>query len=190
MSPPMLISGSPGGKTVAFVHPAPSAGHPRSKTTRVEEFGAGPYRVFISYSHDDARSRSALPSISARKGWCRCGIRPSPAGTAFLSRSRHLSRMRTCFCRSGGFEPVDNDGFTDAQAAAAAFAASRAEIAVICSTDARYATDVEQVAPKLLAAGARTVVLAGKPGTAPPESTSSSLSNATFSKSFARCSIT
>jgi methylmalonyl-CoA mutase len=35
---------------------------------------------------------------------------------------------------------------------------------VICSTDARYATDVEQVAPKLRAAGARTVVLAGNPG--------------------------
>ena len=59
---------------------------------------------------------------------------------------------------------MDNDGFSDAQAAATAFAASGAEIAVICSTDARYATDVEQVAPKLRAAGARTVVLAGNPG--------------------------
>ena len=47
---------------------------------------------------------------------------------------------------------------------AAAVTASQAEIAVICSTDARYQTDVEQVAPKLRAAGARAVVLAGNPG--------------------------
>ena len=78
----------------------------------------------------------------------------------FLARSNYARD----FFEAGGFEPVDNDGFTDAQGAAAAFAASRAEIAVICSTDARYATDVEQIAPKLVDAGARTVVLAGNPG--------------------------
>jgi len=81
-------------------------------------------------------------------------------GGEFLDRSNYARD----FFEAGGFEPVDNDGFTDAQAAAAAFAASQAEIAVICSTDARYATDVEQVAPKLMAAGARTLVLAGNPG--------------------------
>jgi len=81
-------------------------------------------------------------------------------GRDFIARSNYARD----FLEAGGFEPVDNDGFTDAQAAAAAFAASQAEIAVICSTDARYATDVEQVAPKLLAAGAKTVVLAGNPG--------------------------
>jgi len=78
----------------------------------------------------------------------------------FLARSNYARD----FFEAGGFEPVDNDGFTDAQALAAAFAASRAEIAVICSTDARYQTDVEQVAPKLRAAGARALVLAGNPG--------------------------
>jgi len=78
----------------------------------------------------------------------------------FLARSNYARD----FFETGGFEPVDNDGFTDAQAAAAAFTASRAEIAVICSTDARYATDVEQVAARLLAVGARIVALAGNPG--------------------------
>ena len=82
------------------------------------------------------------------------------AGKEFLARSNYARD----FFEMGGFEPVENQGFTDAQAAATAFVASQAEIAVICSTDARYATDVEQVAPKLLAAGARTVVLAGNPG--------------------------
>ncbi|MBV8094509.1 MAG: hypothetical protein JO110_15055 [Acetobacteraceae bacterium] len=48
--------------------------------------------------------------------------------------------------------------------AAAGFAASGLKIAVICSTDKEYATVVPQLAPKLKAAGARTVILAGHPG--------------------------
>jgi methylmalonyl-CoA mutase len=66
------------------------------------------------------------------------------------------------FVEAGGFEPVTAEGPVDAQAAACA--ASGATIAVICSSDARYATDVEDVAPRLRAAGARVVVLAGNPG--------------------------
>jgi methylmalonyl-CoA mutase len=83
-------------------------------------------------------------------------------GTAkeFLARANYA----TDFFEAGGFEPVTNGGFADAQAAAAAFAASAAKIAVICSTDKRYETEVERVAPALRAAGARTVVLAGNPG--------------------------
>ena len=97
-------------------------------------------------SHGDMRPRVFLANLGTRR--------------EFLARSNYARD----FFEAGGFEPVDSDGFTDAQAAAAAFATSRAEIAVVCSTDARYATDVEQVAPKLLAAGAKTVVLAGNPG--------------------------
>ena len=97
-------------------------------------------------AHGDKRPRVFLANLGT--------------GREFLARSNYARD----FFEAGGFEPVDNDGFTDAQAAAAAFAASQAEIAVICSTDARYATDVEQVAPKLLAAGARILVLAGNPG--------------------------
>jgi methylmalonyl-CoA mutase len=35
---------------------------------------------------------------------------------------------------------------------------------VICSTDKQYATAVAELAPKLKAAGARSVILAGHPG--------------------------
>ena len=77
----------------------------------------------------------------------------------FLARANYA----TDFFEAGGFEPVTNDGFADAQAAAAAFATSGAKIAVICSTDKRYETEVERVAPTLRTAGARTVVLAGNP---------------------------
>jgi len=97
-------------------------------------------------AHGDKRPRVFLANLGTRR--------------EFLARSNYARD----FFEAGGFEPVENDGFTDAQAAAAAFTASGAAIAVICSTDARYATDAEQVVPKLLAAGARTVVLAGNPG--------------------------
>jgi methylmalonyl-CoA mutase len=68
------------------------------------------------------------------------------------------------FFEAGGFEVVDNDGFKDADATAKAFAASGATVAVICSSDKLYPDVVPQVAPKLKAAGARSIVLAGNPG--------------------------
>jgi methylmalonyl-CoA mutase len=67
------------------------------------------------------------------------------------------------FFEAGGFEVIGNSGFKDADAAAA-FAESGATVAVICSSDKLYPECVPAVAPKLKAAGARTVVLAGNPG--------------------------
>ena len=68
------------------------------------------------------------------------------------------------FFEAGGFEVVGNNGFRDADSAARAFAESGTAIAVICSSDKLYPETVPQVAPKLKASGARTVVLAGNPG--------------------------
>jgi methylmalonyl-CoA mutase len=67
------------------------------------------------------------------------------------------------FFEAGGFE-VAGSVCRDAEAAARAFAASGAHTAVICSSDKLYPDVVPQVAPKLKAAGARRVVLAGNPG--------------------------
>jgi methylmalonyl-CoA mutase len=68
------------------------------------------------------------------------------------------------FFEAGGFEVVSNNGFKDADAAAKALAESGAAVAVICSSDKLYPGVVPQLAPKLKAAGARSVVLAGNPG--------------------------
>jgi methylmalonyl-CoA mutase len=68
------------------------------------------------------------------------------------------------FFEAGGFEVVGNNGFKDADAAAKAFAESGATVAVICSSDKLYLEVVPQTAPRLKAAGARSVVLAGNPG--------------------------
>jgi methylmalonyl-CoA mutase len=70
------------------------------------------------------------------------------------------------FFEAGGFEIVAQEAKFDVAEAASAFAISGTKIAVICSTDKRYATAVAELAPKLKAAGARTVILAGHPGEA------------------------
>jgi methylmalonyl-CoA mutase len=68
------------------------------------------------------------------------------------------------FFEAGGFEVIGNNGFQDADAAAKAFADSGATVAVLCSSDKLYPDMVPRTAPKLKAAGARSVVLAGNPG--------------------------
>jgi methylmalonyl-CoA mutase len=68
------------------------------------------------------------------------------------------------FFEAGGFEVVTNRGFADAAAASEAYGKSQASIAVICSSDKLYPDVVPQVGPRLKAAGARTVILAGHPG--------------------------
>jgi methylmalonyl-CoA mutase len=68
------------------------------------------------------------------------------------------------FLEAGGFEVIGNNGFKDADAAARAFRDSGATVAVLCSSDKLYPEFVPLVAPKLKAAGARSVVLAGNPG--------------------------
>ncbi|MEM7286811.1 MAG: methylmalonyl-CoA mutase family protein [Actinomycetota bacterium] len=92
---------------------------------------------------------------------------PSPA--VFLANlgpvSAHTARATWAknFFEAGGIRAVDNDGFTSADAAAAAFSASGARIAVICSSDAVYADDAVPTASALVAAGADRVYLAGRP---------------------------
>jgi methylmalonyl-CoA mutase len=68
------------------------------------------------------------------------------------------------FFTAGGFATLSRDGPADVDTALKAFVQSGARIAVICSTDLLYETTVAQLAPRLKAAGARTVLLAGHPG--------------------------
>jgi methylmalonyl-CoA mutase len=68
------------------------------------------------------------------------------------------------FFEAGGFEVITNQGFQDANAAAQAFSQSGAKIVVLCSSDKLYPDFVPQISPLLKAAGAHSVILAGKPG--------------------------
>ncbi len=103
----------------------------------------------------------------ASDAWqARHGKRP----TVFLANlgpvSHHTARATYSknFFETGGFSVITNNGFPDADAAAKAFAASGAPVAVICSSDKLYPDLVPQLAGKLKAGGATSVVLAGNPG--------------------------
>lgn len=67
------------------------------------------------------------------------------------------------FYEAGGIEAVGNDGFADAAAMLAAFKASGAQLACLCSSDKVYETQAADAAKTLTAAGA-IVHLAGRPG--------------------------
>ena len=103
----------------------------------------------------------------ASDAWhARHGKRPAVFLANMGPVSHHTARATYAknFFEAGGFEVVTDDGFRDADAAAKAFAASGATVAVICSSDKLYPDVVPQLAGKLKAAGARSVVLAGNPG--------------------------
>jgi methylmalonyl-CoA mutase len=68
------------------------------------------------------------------------------------------------FFESGGIEAVDSEGFSDAGALAAAYKASGAELACLCSSDKLYAEQAAEAAGTLQAAGSRHIYLAGRPG--------------------------
>jgi methylmalonyl-CoA mutase len=68
------------------------------------------------------------------------------------------------FFETGGIEATETDGFTEAATLSAAFKASGATLACICSSDKIYAERAEDVAKALQAAGARHIYLAGRGG--------------------------
>ena len=69
----------------------------------------------------------------------------------------------TNFLASGGIEAIGSKGFTETAAVGKAFAESGAPIACLCSNDDTYALLGEAAAMALKGAGARQVLLAGRP---------------------------
>jgi len=67
------------------------------------------------------------------------------------------------FFAAGGIEARTGDGIVELQGLGAAFKASGAVIACLCSTDEVYAREAVSAATSLTAAGAKHVYLAGRP---------------------------
>ena len=68
------------------------------------------------------------------------------------------------FFETGGIEAVDTEGFTNPAVLAAAFKASGARLACLCSSDKVYAGEAAAAAKALQGAGAKHIYLAGRPG--------------------------
>ncbi|MFG2998768.1 methylmalonyl-CoA mutase family protein [Streptomyces sp. NPDC048340] len=107
-----------------------------------------------------ARSDAHLAATGARPRIFLAALGPAAAHTARATFASNLFQ-------SGGVTPVHDPVSVDPQSAAAAYAASGADgMAVLCSSDALYEEQAEAVSAALRAAGATTVFLAGRPGTA------------------------
>ena len=66
------------------------------------------------------------------------------------------------FFEAGGVQATQNNGFANADNAAAAFKESGAEVAVICGSDGQYEEQAASFATSLKSAGAKKVYLAGR----------------------------
>ncbi|MCX4528601.1 MULTISPECIES: methylmalonyl-CoA mutase family protein [unclassified Streptomyces] len=107
-----------------------------------------------------ARSDAHLTATGNRPRIFLAALGPAAAHTARATFASNLFQ-------AGGIEPVHDPVSVDPATAAEAYAASGADgMAVLCSSDALYEEQAEAVAAALRSAGATTLFLAGKPGTA------------------------
>ncbi|MDC7788941.1 methylmalonyl-CoA mutase family protein [Rhodoplanes sp. TEM] len=89
------------------------------------------------------------------------------------------------FFEAGGIQAVSNDGFfadgkTDLAALAAAYKASGATLACLCSSDDGYAAEAVEAAKALTAAGCPHIYLAGRPGEREQEFKAAGIGHAIF----------
>ncbi|MGI5336637.1 methylmalonyl-CoA mutase small subunit [Streptomyces sp. CA-181903] len=104
-----------------------------------------------------ARSDAHAAATGARPRVFLAALGPAAAHTARAGFAANLFR-------AGGIEPVHDPVTVDADTAADAFRRSGAAVACLCSSDALYAEQAEDVARALKSAGATRVFLAGRPG--------------------------
>ncbi|WP_327292930.1 methylmalonyl-CoA mutase family protein [Streptomyces sp. NBC_01198] len=107
-----------------------------------------------------ARSDAHLATTGVRPKVFLAALGPASAHTARVSFASNLFQ-------AGGVEPVHDPVTVDAETVASAFAASGADVACLCSSDALYAEQAEAVVGALRSAGASWVCLAGRPGSLP-----------------------
>jgi methylmalonyl-CoA mutase len=139
---------------VAVVDVAPVAMSPLSSRPTVEPLPrirlAEPFEALRDASDRILAATGARPKIFlANLG--------TPA--AFTARATFAKN----FFEAGGIEAVTNDGFESRDGLVAAFRASGAKLACLCSSDEVYAREAVETARALRAAGA-AVWLAGRPG--------------------------
>ena len=116
------------------------------------------------------RIRLAEPFEQLRDASDRALAKTGARPKVFLANLGKLSDFtaRTLYAKNffeaGGIEAVSNDGFASRDDMIAAFKASGAKLACLCSSDKVYATEAADAAKALKAAGAQQIYLAGRPG--------------------------
>ena len=134
----------------------PAALAPLGEAT-IEFEALTPIRLAAPFEALRDKSDSALKSTGARPK-----IFLANLGTAADFTAR--AGFAKSFFETGGIEAIDTEGFADPTALAAAFKASGADVACLCSSDKVYAEHATVSAEALQAAGAKHIYLAGRPG--------------------------
>ncbi|MFH9105177.1 methylmalonyl-CoA mutase family protein [Streptomyces albus] len=123
-----------------------------------EQPGGGLPRVRRDDAYEALRARSDrhLAATGARPKLFLAALGPAAAHTARVSFVANLAQ-------AGGIQPVHDPVTVDAGTVARAFGDSGATVACLCSSDAVYAEEAAATAAALKEAGARRVLLAGRP---------------------------
>lgn len=160
-----LEGGARDGSATAAAVAAFAEGVPLARILRAFDDGGGaaraprvePFPLASGFEALRDRSDAILDRDGRRPRAFLANIGPIPQHRARAEFSKN-------FLEAGGIETLTNDGFADATSAADAFASSGATIAVIASSDEAYPEAVPELAPALRRAGARRLLLAGRPG--------------------------
>ncbi|WP_281689201.1 methylmalonyl-CoA mutase family protein [Pseudonocardia thermophila] len=113
------------------------------------------YRPAAPYEAYRDRSDAVLAETGARPKAFLATLGPIAAHTARATFARNL-------LQAGGIEPVDAGATETADEVVAAFREAGTPVAVLCGTDELYAERGAETAAALRAAGATTILLAGK----------------------------
>jgi methylmalonyl-CoA mutase len=139
------------GAAFAALRSALTAGSAARATSLLRERLAQPFESLRDRADHELAQRGKRPAVFLAN----LGSIPEHKARASYAQN---------FFEAGGFVALTNDGFRSADAAAAAFAASGASIAAICSSDGVYEELAEATARALRQSGARAIILAGNPG--------------------------
>ena len=110
-------------------------------------------------------NRSSACATPPTACWRATGARPKIflANLGTLAEFTARATFAKNFFEAGGIEAVSNDGFDSRDDMIAAFKASGAKLACLCSSDAVYEREAAEAAKALAAAGATHIYLAGRP---------------------------
>jgi methylmalonyl-CoA mutase len=125
--------------------------------TKITFDALAPIRLALPFEHLRDRSDDILKKTGARPKVFLANL-GTPAD--FTARAAFAKS----FFETGGIEAIDTEGFSDPAALAAAFKASGAALACLCSSDKVYAEHAAAAAKALQAAGVKHIYLAGRPG--------------------------
>jgi methylmalonyl-CoA mutase len=141
---------------VAVLDAAPVAPAPYGET-KITFDALAPMRLAVPFEQLRDRSDDILKKNGARPKVLLANL-GTPAD--FTARAAFAKS----FFETGGIEAIDTEGFSDPTALAAAFKASGAALACLCSSDKVYAEHAATAAKALQAAGVKHIYLAGRPG--------------------------